>query len=685
MAISRLILLIIFLQGFCCGLVSAQEPVKISELRGITDSAGVAHLFYRVYTQWDDGYTNHIYHYDTATKSDSLYLRDSYGPFMPDEYAGIRLKELSFFDADPQKYIGIIEYCDMECSEAVLRFDFHESGGTFQEFDYLQTSGDENSRVYVRHNQSTTLISFDGGITWPDFFEINNGSVPDSLILDFPLITLSPFDPALMFGIDPDADSVLLRSTDAGVSHESAEVPFRLLDRHIYFDSDDQHIYAAGIQDEVIGLYKSTQRGEPGSWQYLRTLESEPVIYADRENHGQLYIVGGNTILQSTDFGDTFSPYHEHSLPVTGLYKGQADNELYFTTDERLYALRSGEEELLREILVSPDPEPERIWFDLSVGVVRYYGNCAMYSPCIPSYGHNQMAIERVIGEKVIETKTWAEVAWSQTWNFWHEDPDAYVVYDTVFYRAEGPLLFMHTDHDDSLIFDFGITDGDSLAGHFSRFIPDDMDMDLYVMLYYHVEGMPALALVDTTITFPDGTERRIVWGDDIPVSGFDKETFMNSFFLAYDNLPLPGHGDNKPFYFVEGMGVMHTPVNHRHLPLKGYTSPDGTVYGHKYDEFIVSVPGEPQRPAVFTLHQNYPNPFNPSTVIRYTLHNRSAVELSIFDITGRLVAIPFNMEQGEGEYSVSFDASNLAGGVYMYVLLANGVFSQSRKMILIK
>jgi hypothetical protein len=345
----------------------------------------------------------------------------------------------------------------------------------------------------------------------------------------------------------------------------------------------------------------------------------------------------------------------------------------------------------MNEILDSSAGDPQ-IWFDLSVGTVRYYGDCAMYGPCIPEYGYSRVAIEKVTGEKKIDGITWAEVAWAQTMDYWPDDPDAFVVYDTAFYRTEGPLLFMHTDQGDSLIMDFGIKEGDSLAVHFSRFIPDGLDMDTYVGLFYGLEGMPTLALVDTTITFPDGTDWRIVWGDDSVAIHQnvlyppDKEAFMNSFQVFWDTLPLPFYDTHyKPFYFVEGMGAMHTPINHRHMNMVGYSTPDGVVYGNKHDEFIVSVPGEPQHPAGFSLHQNYPNPFNPSTVIRYTLHNRSAVELSIYDITGKLVAVPVNMEQGEGEYTVSFDASHLAGGVYMYVLRANGVLSQSRKMILIK
>ncbi|MFU8859366.1 MAG: T9SS type A sorting domain-containing protein [Cyclonatronaceae bacterium] len=337
----------------------------------------------------------------------------------------------------------------------------------------------------------------------------------------------------------------------------------------------------------------------------------------------------------------------------------------------------------MNEILDSSAGDPQ-IWFDLSVGTVRYYGDCAIYGPCLTAYGVNGLAIESVIAEKEIDGITWAEVAWEQTMDYWPEDPDAFVVYDTAFYRTDGPLLFMHTDQGDSLILDFDITKGDSLVVHFSRFIPEGLDMESYVGLYYRLEGMPALALVDTTITFPDGTDWRIVWGEDIPVSEFDTETFMKSFMVEFDNIPMPGIGYNKPFYFVEGMGAMHTPINHRHMNMVGYSTPDGAVYGNKHDDFLVSVPGEPQRPAVFTLHQNYPNPFNPSTVIRYELPEGGHVHLAVYDMTGRRVAELVNGPVQSGSHTAGFDGSRLASGVYVYRLQSGGQVLTG-KMMLVK
>ena len=83
-------------------------------------------------------------------------------------------------------------------------------------------------------------------------------------------------------------------------------------------------------------------------------------------------------------------------------------------------------------------------------------------------------------------------------------------------------------------------------------------------------------------------------------------------------------------------------------------------------------------------LNQNYPNPFNPSTVISYQLAVNSDVLLKVYDMTGREVATLVNSRQNSGEHKVSFDASSLASGVYMYRLIAGGEVL-TRKMLLIK
>ncbi len=88
-----------------------------------------------------------------------------------------------------------------------------------------------------------------------------------------------------------------------------------------------------------------------------------------------------------------------------------------------------------------------------------------------------------------------------------------------------------------------------------------------------------------------------------------------------------------------------------------------------------------------FKLNQNTPNPFNPSTLITYELKSASNVKLSVFTLTGQLVANLINEQQAAGNYAVEFNAINypeLSTGIYFYKLETQ--YSQDiKKMILAK
>jgi len=86
----------------------------------------------------------------------------------------------------------------------------------------------------------------------------------------------------------------------------------------------------------------------------------------------------------------------------------------------------------------------------------------------------------------------------------------------------------------------------------------------------------------------------------------------------------------------------------------------------------------------VFTLSQNYPNPFNPSTKIKFVIPKLSFVNLKVYDVLGREVAILVNEEKPAGEYEIKFDGSKLASGIYFYKL-RTGNFTDTKKFILLK
>ncbi|MBS1492617.1 MAG: T9SS type A sorting domain-containing protein [Bacteroidetes bacterium] len=88
--------------------------------------------------------------------------------------------------------------------------------------------------------------------------------------------------------------------------------------------------------------------------------------------------------------------------------------------------------------------------------------------------------------------------------------------------------------------------------------------------------------------------------------------------------------------------------------------------------------------PDKFELNQNYPNPFNPTTKINFSIPKQSFVTLKIYDMLGREVVTLVNQEMTPNVYSVDFNASTLASGVYFYKLQAAD-FTDVKRMMLVK
>ncbi len=88
--------------------------------------------------------------------------------------------------------------------------------------------------------------------------------------------------------------------------------------------------------------------------------------------------------------------------------------------------------------------------------------------------------------------------------------------------------------------------------------------------------------------------------------------------------------------------------------------------------------------PKVFSISQNYPNPFNPVTKINYGVPKQSLITIKVYDILGREVATLVNDTKQPGYYTVDFDGSNFASGVYFYRFTA-GTFTDVKRFILLK
>ena len=97
-----------------------------------------------------------------------------------------------------------------------------------------------------------------------------------------------------------------------------------------------------------------------------------------------------------------------------------------------------------------------------------------------------------------------------------------------------------------------------------------------------------------------------------------------------------------------------------------------------------MSVESLGNNPSEFTLKQNYPNPFNPTTNIQYSVAEAGPVTLTVYNVMGQKVATLVSETKSAGTYRVSWDAANMASGIYHYRLQAAGQVL-TRQMTLIK
>lgn len=97
-------------------------------------------------------------------------------------------------------------------------------------------------------------------------------------------------------------------------------------------------------------------------------------------------------------------------------------------------------------------------------------------------------------------------------------------------------------------------------------------------------------------------------------------------------------------------------------------------------NEIFVDVPA----PLEFALGQNYSNPFNPTTTINFSLAEPTFIKLAIYNLLGEELEILKNENMNAGSYNVSFDATSLPSGMYLYKI-ETVQFSSVRKMMLMK
>ena len=183
------------------------------------------------------------------------------------------------------------------------------------------------------------------------------------------------------------------------------------------------------------------------------------------------------------------------------------------------------------------------------------------------------------------------------------------------------------------------------------------------------------------------GNRVDLEWGTESEINNFgfevEKKLVQAPAFELVANSFVAGHGTTlEPQYYVYSDTVISVGTWYYRLV---QIDLDGTRH-HSSAIQIAVVTGvlEDVRPQRFVLLRNYPNPFNPTTNIQFSVVNRQLTILKVYDVLGREVSTLVNEVKEPGTYTVQFDGSYLASGVYVYRLSA-GDFLATRKVILMK
>jgi len=167
---------------------------------------------------------------------------------------------------------------------------------------------------------------------------------------------------------------------------------------------------------------------------------------------------------------------------------------------------------------------------------------------------------------------------------------------------------------------------------------------------------------------------------------------------LAWENLPADGVGSCADWWQFDG-NVVADPY-FCNVELGDYTlaenSPALTHPAGPLGAFptpgcgeTVSTPGDPSSPTAFAMHSARPNPFRSATVIAFEIPSSAAVELTIFDVSGRRVRELVTQVYGPGRHLVPWDGADQTGcsvpsGIY-FVRMTAGDFSSSQRLVAIR
>ncbi|MCB9207758.1 MAG: T9SS type A sorting domain-containing protein [Ignavibacteriales bacterium] len=629
----------------------SQVENEIINMFGITDSTGRSFLIYEedkpIWGYYYEGKKINVF--DLSNYSDSTITEET-GWWQTGDFGVREITDYDFYSGNPNNII-YTSFGAVSGSDSLInpKYNIYNQILLYGH-SHLQIDQKRNNVLYLNLGELNYnpgyIKSYDYGKTWP--FDSTNWEYLN--IVPFNLLSLYPSSDSIMFGID--SLNNLTKSYDAGLTSEVVEESgnWNFLRENLYYDIDGIHIYAVTQKEDKYFLFVSDNYGNKDSWNLLFTSQQKISISVDDLISGKFSFATNNNIYQSTDYGQTFNVIHTLDKNIVGIYNIPNTDTIYAATGFTIWEITNGNQIPIKQVISNELLS----YYPLEVGNKWYYE--VNYIPVWVDDPRNYILTKEVTkdillqnGKKYFETKETRSD--TNTIKIYYERIDSV---KAQVYRLQNGV----NNNEEYLVVDFHSEIGSS----FETFVnySNDFEIDSIYLKeekYQDVfSGNKALTRFTKIFNNIDTDPTRYI---SQSYSNQIGKSFQTKGFLdAYDeNLTLVA-----AFIY-------------------DYKRGDTTLVG--VNKNVKSLPNN------YWLSQNYPNPFNPTTTIDYTVpivetHGHASLQLVVYDVLGREVATLVNQHQKPGNYSIQFDGSNLASGIYYYQLKV-GSFIQTKKMILMK
>jgi len=373
----------------------AQNSLYFNFFRGMDDSSGNNHLFYKEHIGNAEYYTNHVYHLDLSHQIDTILITEYSQWYLGDRIFNV-ITDFEFWHNNPAEYI----YCGfsvwIDASAYIGRHDSSSVYADLGELQNIEISLQNDSLLYASgHTLGPTLLrSEDAGITWNPVLN----PVDDFYFM----ISISPFNDRTLFSIYRMGADELYKSSDGGQAYRVVDSTYHWnAGTKMYFDSDSVHIYALVPSHPEISFLKSYDGGN--SWQMVMNDTSKMSMCIDNSESGTVFLGRDRNLYMSTDYAGSFTLYRTLDRPVVGLYKKPVSDLLYVATEKDIFEISSTNITAIKSLPVVIEPGNQLV----AEKFILYQNYPNPFNPTttiifdLPKTCHVMLKVYNILGEEV--------------------------------------------------------------------------------------------------------------------------------------------------------------------------------------------------------------------------------------------------------------------------------------------